>query len=310
MNKEIFPEDSNGYRQTWIWAVPVLVFAIFIVGQLSVLLTADAFGLVTRETVETYPNVLYLVIGTFAMVALLFTLWIRYFERRSMASVGLLFSRQAKMFYIRGFAIGLLMGAAVVCGVLLFGGYELEAGTGLKSRDLIPILILMIAFILQSGTEEMVFRGWMMGRISARYGIWAGILGNSFLFTLMHVEIDGLGNTTPAMIILFTLMTFLFSIFLSLLVIREKSIWGASAWHAAWNWIFITWFGLPTTGIELGLTPLIADLAPIEGAPEWLTGGPEGPEGSIMTLVVLTFACLILLWRGIKPGAQTTHHLE
>ncbi len=303
MKKEIFREETNAYRQTWIWAVPFLVFVIFLAGQLLVLLPADALGLVSRETIETYPTVLYLVIGSFAVVALLFILWIKYFERRSMASVGLLFDRQTKMFYFRGYALGLLMGAAVVCGVLLFGGYGPEAGSGQKPLDLVPILILMFAFILQSGTEEMVFRGWMMGRISSRYGIWAGILGNSLLFTLMHVEFEGLGSTSLLMIVMFNLMTFMFSIFLSLLVIREKSIWGASAWHAAWNWIFITWFGLPTTGIELGLSPLIADLAPVEGAPDWLTGGQAGPEGSIMTLVVLTLACLVLVRRGLKLRA-------
>jgi len=140
-----------------------------------------------------------------------------------------------------------------------------------------------------------------MSRISARFGLWAGIIGNSILFTLMHVEFDGLDSTPLVMIVLFNLMTFLFSVFLSLLVIREKSIWGASAWHAAWNWIFITWFALPTTGIELGLAPLVRDLAPVEGAPEWLTGGMTGPEGSVLTLIVLTLGCLILLWRGLKP---------
>ena len=74
MNTKLFTEEINEYRETWIWAVPVLVLAIFLLGQLIVLLPADAFGLVTRETVETYPTVLYLVIGSFTMVALLWTL--------------------------------------------------------------------------------------------------------------------------------------------------------------------------------------------------------------------------------------------
>ena len=300
MKQILFPEDLNGYRQTWIWAVPVLVFVLFMLGQLLVLLPADALGLVSKETVETYPTVLYLIIGSFTMVALLFILWIKLFERRSLGGVGLVVDHRTNKFYLRGYALGLLMGAAAVCGIFLFNGYIVEAGASLTAQNLVPILILMFAFILQSGTEEMVFRGWMMGRISARYGIWAGILGNSVLFTLMHVEIGGSGTTSPVMMVLFTLMTLMFSIFLSLLVIREKSIWGASAWHAAWNWIFITWFGLPTTGIELGLRPLIVDLEVSETAPEWLTGGVAGPEGSIVTLIILTLGCLVLLRRGTK----------
>ena len=295
MNKQLFPEVPSGHRRTWIWAVPVLVFVMFIIGQLAILLPADALGLVTRETVETYPNILYLIVGTFTMVALLFIVWIKYFERRTLAGVGLVVDQFTKKFYIRGYALGLLMGAAVVLGVYVFGGYVLETGADPRPLDLIPILILMVAFIVQSGTEEFVFRGWMMGRIAERYGIWAGILGNSILFTLMHVEVGELGTTPVIMIVLFTVMTMLFSIFLSLLVVREKSIWGAAAWHASWNWIFITWFGLPTTGIELGLSPLVTDLAVAENAPEWLSGGIAGPEGSIMALIVLVIGCLVLL---------------
>ena len=302
MKQILFPEEINGYRQTWVWAVPVLVVVLFLLGQLLVLLPADVLGLISKETVETYPTVLYLIFGSFTMVALLFILWIKFFERRSLAGVGLVIGRQTKTFYWRGYALGLLMGAAAVCGIYLFGGYVVEAGASMTAHDLVPILILMFAFILQSGTEELVFRGWMMGRISVRYGIWAGILGNSILFTLMHVELDGLGTTSPVMMVLATLMTLMFSVFLSLLVIREKSIWGASAWHAAWNWFFITWFGLPTTGIELGLRPLIVDLEIAEAAPEWLTGGAAGPEGSIMTLIILTFGCLMLLRRGKLRG--------
>lgn len=64
---------------------------------------------------------------------------------------------------------------------------------------------------------------------------------------------------------------------------RQKSIWGA----AAWNWFFINGFGLATTGIELGLHPLIVDLKAVETAPVWLSGGLDGPEESIVTVIVL-----------------------
>ena len=304
MTKKIFPEEHTDFRRTWVWAVPFLVLLMLIGGQLIVFLPAKAFGWITRETVETYPTVLILIIGTFAMIAVLFTIWIRLFERRSMASVGLSLNQGSKKTFIVGYGNGLLMGSAAVCGILIFGGYALEADAGDRARDLIPIVILMFAFILQSGTEEMVFRGWVMGRISERYGVWAGIIGNSLLFTLVHVDADTISSTQPVMIALFTLMTLLFSIFLSLLTIRQKSVIGASAWHAAWNWIFITWFGLPTTGIELGLSPLVADLTPVVGKAEWLTGGTTGPEGSAVTLLVLVIACAVLLLKRQRRGSE------
>jgi len=303
MKQTIFAEETGNFRRTWIGAVPVLVFVLFIGGQVMVLLPAKLLGLITRETVETWPTVLYLVIGSFTMAALLFALWIKLFERRSFAGVGLVPGPMAWRYGLRGYAVGLLMGVVVVFSVWLLGGYGMETDAGLSISDLGPILIMMFAFLLQSGTEEVVFRGWMLGRIAERFGIWAGIVGNSLLFTLMHVQFGESAETTASKVIIFVLGTFLFSVFLSLMAIRERSIWGAATWHAAWNWIFITWFALPTTGIELNLVPLVADLMPVADSPVWLTGGAEGPEGSLMTPIVLALGCLLLiLWR--KPGSQ------
>jgi len=306
MKIELFEAETPGHRRTWILAVPILAFAFFIIGQILALLPTKFLGLATRETIETYPTILYLIIGAFGMTAVVFAAWLRFFERRSWASVGLGISKGTGRNYVLGFGIGLLMAASVVYAVRLLGGYAIEAEVNLQLRDLAPILILMFAFMLQSGVEELIFRGWMLGRIAARYGLWAGVIGNSILFTLMHFDGDvsalGVSGT-----LLFVAATLLFAVFLSLLVIKEKSVWGAAAWHAAWNWMFITWFGLPTTGIELNLSPLVSDLMPAPGAAVWLTGGTDGPEGSVLTPIVLTLGCLWLarsLRRNRSPGHQ------
>jgi membrane protease YdiL (CAAX protease family) len=293
MKTELFEAEPPKHRRTWILAVPVLAFAFFIVGQILMLLPTKHLGLASRETIETYPTILFLIIGAFGMTALVFAAWLRFFERRSWASVGLGIGKDTRRNYLLGFGLGLVMAASVVYAVRLLGGYAIEAEVDLQLRDLAPILILMFAFMLQSGVEELIFRGWMLGRIAARYGLWAGVIANSVLFTLMHFDKDvsalGLSGT-----LLFVAMTILFSVFLSLLVIKEKSIWGAAAWHAAWNWMFITWFGLPTTGIELNLVPLVSDLMPTPDAAVWLTGGTDGPEGSVLALVVLVLGCVWL----------------
>jgi membrane protease YdiL (CAAX protease family) len=294
MKIELFEAETPKHRRTWILAVPVLAFAFFILGQILTLLPVKILGLASRETVETYPTILFLIIGAFGMTALIFAAWLRFFERRSWASVGLGISKGTGRNYLLGFGLGLLMAASVVYAVRLLGGYAIEAEVNLQLRDLAPILILMFAFMLQSGVEELIFRGWMLGRIAARYGLWAGVIGNSILFTLMHFDGDVLALGVSGTL-LFVAATLLFSVFLSLLVIKEKSVWGAAAWHAAWNWMFITWFGLPTTGIELNLSPLVSDLMPAPEAAVWLTGGTDGPEGSILTPIVLAFGCVWLV---------------
>ncbi len=297
MNKYLYGTLAEGQRRTWTWAVPVLVLVFMIGAQILVLLPAKLLGLITRDNVETYPHVLYLIIGSFAMVALVFVLWIRLFERRPLSSAGLAVHRDTLEDYVRGFGYGLLMAASVVGVVWMLGGYVIESEVSLATIDFVPIIVLMFAFMLQSGAEEFVFRGWMMGRIAERYGLWAGVIGNSLIFTLMHVDVENSAALGVKGIALFTSTTLLFAIFLSLLVIRERSVWGAAGWHASWNWMFITCFGLPTTGIDLGLAPLLADYMPAPDAPIWLTGGADGPEGSVLTPIILVIGTAIVAWR-------------
>jgi membrane protease YdiL (CAAX protease family) len=306
MKTELFEATTPNTRRTWILAIPVLVFAFFIVGQLLVLLPTKWLGLSSRETIETYPTILYMIIGVFAIVALIFGAWLRFFERRGWASVGLGLGKDTRRNYLLGFGLGLLMAASVVYAVRLLGGYAIEAEVDIQLRDLAPILILMFAFMLQSGVEELIFRGWMLGRIAARYGLWAGVIGNSVLFTLMHVDTEALAALGLSGPFLFAAMTMLFSVFLSLLAIKEKSIWGAAAWHAAWNWMFITWFGLPTTGIELNLVPLVSDLMPVPEAAVWLTGGTDGPEGSVLAPIILALGCVWLV-RSLRRNRSSGH---
>ena len=302
----LFGPVEGNYRRTWAWATLILVPLFLLSGQILFLLPAKLLGFITAENVETYPYVLNLIIGAFAAAACVFILWIKVFERRTLASAGLGIDKGWKQRYLRGFAFGLLMATSVVLGIRLLGGYSVEAEITLTAADLLPVAILLFAFVLQAGTEEFIFRGWMMGRIAERYGLWAGVIGNSLIFTLMHVDVDNSAALGLKGIAIFTSTTMLFAVFLSLLVIRERSIWGAAGWHASWNWMFITCFGLPTTGIDLGLAPLLADYMPAPDAPFWLTGGADGPEGSVLTPVILVIGTLILAgllrWRKL-PGS-------
>ena len=301
----LFGPAADGSRRTWVWATPFVVVLFMLGGQILFLLPVKLLGLISRENIETYPHILFLIIGAFGMSALLTWAWIRGFEKRSLASVGLTSDANRNRDYRQGFIIGLVMAAAVVYGVRVMGGYVVESEPGLTFNALVPIVVLLFAFVLQAGTEEFVFRGWMLSRISERYGLVAGVVGNSILFTLMHVDAEHLAEIGAAGIAIFVSGIMLFGIFLSLLVIRDRSIWSAAAWHASWNWMFITWFGLPTTGIELGLTPLVADYMPAEGAAIWLTGGTDGPEGSFLTPVVLAIGCIaVWLMRPARDSAQ------
>ena len=168
---QLFGAAEGRHRRTWPWALFILVPVFLLGGQILFLLPAKILGWISLDNIDTYPHVLHLIIGAFAAAALIFVLWIRYFERRDLASVGLGIDSHSAKRYGRGFIAGLLMAAAVVYGVRLLGGYSVEANTQLASTDMVPIAILLFAFILQSGVEEMVFRGWRLGRLAERWGL-------------------------------------------------------------------------------------------------------------------------------------------
>ena len=297
MQTPFYPHDNKARRRTWTWALIPLCLVFIFGGQILGLLPLKPFDIITRETVEDYPQFLYIMISAFGMIIVLLTLWIKYFEGLSLASAGLSFNSQSFKRFARGYGFGLLMGSAIVASVYLLGGYVIEKDYSLGTIDLLIILSLLIGFIIQSSAEEYVFRGWLMARLSERYGTIIGVLGNTALFSLLHITSDTLQDGW-LMNIIFIAALSLFSILLSLYVIREKSIWGACAWHASWNAVFITFYGLPTTGIGIGIKPLLVDLMAAENTPLWLHGGSAGPEDSVFSSVVLVIGCLgVLMWK-------------
>lgn len=301
MTTTFFKDAPNGGRRTWPWAVPLLLVVFFFAGQIVAIVPAIESGWIAEDEIETYPNILYMLFIVFGTVMLPLFLWLRFFERRSWQSVGMLGTNGQKGRFGRGFGLGLLMATLSVVGIWLLGGYGLETGDSIGAASFVPILLLAAGFVVQSSVEEIFFRGWMLSRMTERYGLMVGIFSNALLFTLMHAGVGGDEQFILTEFALFFVMTMAFSVFLSLLVVRQGSVWGACAWHAAWNWSFITWFGLPTTGIALNIKPLFVDLQIAKGASNWLTGGAVGPENSAVTALVLVLGCLLLA-RGLKLG--------
>jgi uncharacterized protein len=76
-------------------------------------------------------------------------------------------------------------------------------------------------------------------------------------------------------------------------------------WHAGWNWLLAVGFNLPLTGLDVGIPAFIATLEP-NGA-VWLTGGDQGPEGSVVTVgyFLASIAGIALRWPKIAGRANS-----
>ena len=73
-------------------------------------------------------------------------------------------------------------------------------------------------------------------------------------------------------------------VFLGVVYLKTASLWWATGAHLGWNWAHGFLADLPVSGLELVDAPL---LEPVTGGPDWLSGGSFGPEGSVVSTLVL-----------------------
>jgi membrane protease YdiL (CAAX protease family) len=223
--------------------------------------------------------------AAFAGMVVALWVWVRYFEKRSLRSVGF---DGAKFLakYLLGFGFGALM-LVIVVGMMSLSGHVTTERGGTNSFDgaaaLGATLLILLAWVVQGGTEEVITRGWYQGVVGARYRPWAGVAASTLLFAILHLTANSVA----------LLNLLLFGLFLALYCLREGSIWGVCGWHTAWNWTQVKLFGLSVSGHDVPGGALM-DLKP-EGN-QYLSGGDFGPEGSIYsTLIFLVGIAAVIM---------------
>jgi uncharacterized protein len=137
--------------------------------------------------------------------------------------------------------------------------------------------------------------------VAWRWNVGGAVAINTVLFSLLHWT-----SGQPWIVVAGTV---LFALFTSFWALAEGSIWGVMGWHAAWNGLIAVGFELPITGIETNLPALLVRLTPRAG--EILTGGEQGPEGSVLCTLFFALASAVLLvlylrQRRRAPCAETS----
>jgi len=282
------PEPAKG----WIpWGALAPFLLIFFVAA-PVILTDEPFirwGFVDNrgDPIGAYGLYAFLLIP-FAITGALVLAWVTFVERRPLRTIGLTSSGGA-MSFARGIAIGIATIGAVVAAIWAAGGYQPDgfASAFFAPRDLISIGILFLCFAVQASVEEIIFRGWLMSVLARKFNVALAVILTCAVFTLLHYS----RGQEP----LITAGVFLFSAFACLWALKARNIWGVMGWHVGWNWLLATGFELPVTGFDAGVSALLVKLVP--HGPDLLTGGSQGPEGSVVCLTFFVGGVATLLWR-------------
>lgn len=276
----------------WIpWGVLAPFLLIFFMAA-PVILTDEPFiqwGFVDDQGNPIGEHGLYaFLVIPFAMSGALVVAWVLFVERRPLSTIGLT-SSAAAMSFMRGLAVGITTIGAVVATIWAAGGYQpvAFASAFFAPRDLITIGVLFLCFVVQASIEEIIFRGWLMSALARKFGVAIAVILTCAMFALLHY--------TRGQELLIMAGVFLFSAFACLWALKARSIWGVMGWHVGWNWLLATGFELPVTGLDAGTSALVVKLVP--RGPDILTGGSQGPEGSVICLILFAGATATLLWR-------------
>ncbi|HEO7154963.1 TPA: CPBP family intramembrane metalloprotease, partial [Streptococcus agalactiae] len=179
---------------------------------------------------------------------------------------------------ISGFITGsLLMFFIYICH-WLSGFVEISSS---NSFSFGPFFFLLLAYFIQSLTEEILFRGYVMTTVTKFKGSFAGVLCNSMLFSFIHFRNYGI-----TAIALFNL--FLLGIIFSILFNMTKNILFVTGVHTAWNFTMGCVLGNKVSG---GYSPVSLFRITENSSFAIWSGGDFGFEGGVLCSLILV-GCL------------------
>jgi membrane protease YdiL (CAAX protease family) len=282
------PEPARGWIP-WGALAPFLGFVFVVAPLLGASLLLEHFALVNGKGDPVgLQGLCALLLFPFSLIGLVVLAWVHFVERRSLATIGLVGVDRAKTF-LRGHAIRLATSCAVVALIWIAGGYT-AGGYGKafgSASALRNIGFLLVCFAVQSSVEEIVFRGWLLSAMARKLNIGIAVGFTSILFALLHYD--------PEQHWLVTANILLFSTFTCCWALTAGNIWGVMGWHAGWNWLLATGFEVPVTGLDAKVPALLVQW--MAKGPAYLTGGAQGPEGSLFCGLFFAGASAFLLWR-------------
>lgn len=305
----LFDLARQGQRLTNVFALIPLSFIIVILSQLAVIpLLLGMRAIYGRDRLTEEGSLIggtafisgfwesMLLITSFILIYVFIGLWLRFFEKRPFWTLGYEL-KNATMQYGRGILIGMIMFGGAVALLAVSGNVAFERGDP-NQQGLIAlggVTIVLIGWVIQGGAEEVLFRGWILPVLGARYRPWVGLLISSLFFALLH-------GLNPGLSALAVVNLALFGAFAGLYAMREGSIWGISALHSVWNWVQGNFFGFEVSGTNASGGTL---LNLMETGQDWLTGGVFGPEGGLAVTIVLVIGILVtLFWKSRETNQE------
>jgi len=268
-------------------ALGVLAYAALVLGVFPI-----QGHLLRRWLVGLDGVSLYLVDHLVQLVEILLFAWAgSRLERQSFAAYGLPWRLALRARFWQGAAVGIGALTTLVLALVALGGLRLSLPAHLGIEVPLAAVGYLLIFIVLGLREEFLYRGYGLTALTGQIGFWPAALVTSAWFVATHASSSGESAVGLVAVGMFGMLA-------CLLLLRTGSLWLPIGLHAAWDWGETFLFGVSDSGHAAAPGHLFAASVP-KDAPAWLSGGPTGPEGSVLCLVLLV-ALLVgsaLPWR-------------
>jgi len=208
---------------------------------------------------------------------------LRIYGPRRLADLGLEWNRIS----MRNLALGIAggMGAAALVLLTPLAAHLARIGAAPEPRPGWDIILFTTVLLLAgSAGEEILFRGYGFQMLLRAWGPYTTVFTIAALFAALHAGNPnstwlGLANTAG------------FGILFGYAFLRSGDLWLPIGLHFGWNFT-LPLFGVNVSGLTMKLTGYEMEW---NAGPIW-SGGEYGPEGSVLTSIVL-LALALYLWK-------------
>lgn len=288
------PSTRRALPRTFNLAL-VLAGALWIVASGNIAARA-AQGIVNRLDLPVFDGLLqqafflFLLLWGFATIR-----WLATRTRTDIRSTNALPVRPTlREEWLRGAALGWAMLLLAVLPMMLAGALHPEFSPMLRNWGLALLSLATLAF--STLALEVAFRGFIFTRlITATSPAVATVLLSLFYAVLSGYD----ANATFRSVV----VTFFLAVLFCAAYLRTHALWLGWGIHFAWAASMSVLFGLPIAGNSVYNDLVFTSV----NGPPWLTGGPYGPQGAALTLLVL-LAALIVLYRLSRTYAWNYTH--
>ena len=181
-----------------------------------------------------------------------------------------------------GAALGWGMVAVVLLVVVLVGHFYVQLWTVPRAWGLLVVQVLTLLAGALAG--EIAFRGYPFQKLVEMVGPFAAVFLAAIIFGALRMSTPG---WTPTAVWISAVA----AILLSAAYLRTHALWLGWGLHFAWTASIGILFGQPLAGSRQpsSVIQTYAD------GPTWLTGAEFGPQGSLITLIVLWVGLYVLI---------------